>query len=89
MMAEDHPYPCDLIDELVERIKPILAGQEPIIQSCVLADLLAMWLAGHVGGDRKEVAEFRAGLLAKHMALVVRLIPVAEDKILGRRETRQ
>ena len=34
-------------DELIERIKPILAGHDPSIQSTVLADLLSMWVVGH------------------------------------------
>ena len=42
--------------ELVEAIKPILANEKPYVQGAALADLLAMWLAGHVAvGDPKAV----------------------------------
>jgi hypothetical protein len=63
----------DQVEELVNRIRPILAGQRPDIQSAVLADLLAMWLAGfhdlegHTQGVRLE-------LLEGHIELVKRLI---------------
>jgi hypothetical protein len=64
--------------ELVERIAPILHGHEPDVQGAALADLVAIWLAGHRGyaspdgkqtmtGDdlRKEVfAHFRAAVIA-------------------------
>ncbi len=36
-----------LSDVLVERIKLILAGQDPDVQGSVLAQAVAIWLAGH------------------------------------------
>ena len=61
-------------DELIERIKPILAGHDPSIQSTVLADLLSMWVVGHA-------PPLREPLLTLHMTLVHHLITV-NDKIL-------
>jgi hypothetical protein len=33
---------------LVAQIKPLLAGKPPEVQSAALADLLSMWIAGHI-----------------------------------------
>ena len=64
MTAQVIPFPRGVTPEavilLVERIRPILEnqvfpllkGHPPEMQGCVLADLLAIWLAGHhVAGD--------------------------------------
>lgn len=76
MNAEDVP-------PIVAKIKPLLAGLPPVIQSAVLADLLAMWLAGHhVPGDAEATLEIRAELLAKHCQLVRQLVPV-NARIIG------
>lgn len=39
------------VDILVDRIRPILAGHMPDIQGAVIADLLAIFLAGHTTED--------------------------------------
>lgn len=62
------------VDALVERIRPILAGNHPAVQGAVLADLLAIWLAGHP-------AELRHELLTMHDATVRKLIPVNVEAI--------
>jgi len=76
-----------LIRQLVEAISPLLAGFEPEVQSAVLADLLAMWLAGHLG-ERQAVAELREQLLAGHIKLVRDLIPANEKLLLERVQVR-
>jgi hypothetical protein len=58
-------------------------GHAPEIQSAVIADLLATWLAGHLGPGR-EIETFRAELLADVIELVRRLVPVNEAAILAR-----
>ena len=35
------------VDQLVQAIKPILFGHHPIEQGAVLAQLIALWVAGH------------------------------------------
>ncbi len=50
-------------ERLVDKIGPILAGKFPGLQSCVLAELLAMWLLGHDADVREE-------LLQHHLKLV-------------------
>lgn len=54
---------------VVEQIKSHLAGQGPAVQGAALADLLAIWLAGHP-------PEMRDRLLDMHIAKVRELIPV-------------
>jgi len=65
--------------ELVERIRPILAGNDPGVVSGALADLLAMLLAGHMGPD---AAEWREVLLQEHIKCVRELIPPNEQMIM-------
>jgi hypothetical protein len=68
---------------IVKRIKSLLAGREPEIQGAVLADCLAIWLAGHiVPGDPAATARLRAEILAMHLDAIPRLIAV-NAKIMG------
>lgn len=62
---------------LVLAIGPMLAGRPSTTQGAVLADLLAIWLAGHVAvGDPEATAELREAMLAAHMKAVRLLIPI-------------
>jgi hypothetical protein len=45
------------VDTLVYRIKPFLSGQGPELQGAALADLVAMFFAGHHPGLRREMIE--------------------------------
>ena len=61
--------------ELARAISPLLAGRKPEVQSAVLADLLSMWLAGHVWrGDPKATKRLREHLLKQHLGAVRALI---------------
>jgi hypothetical protein len=56
---------------IVAQVRPLLAGKPAEIQGGVLADCLALWLAGHqIEGDEKATATLRANLLALHMGAV-------------------
>jgi hypothetical protein len=59
------------------KIKPLLAGHPARVQSAVLAQLLAMWLAGHVAlrQGTTENEKLRDDLLRDHIDLVRRLVP--------------
>ena len=73
------------VHELVDQIRPILAGRDPAIQSMVLADLLSTWLAGHlVAGDKKQTAKLREKLLAGHVKLVGEFLQPNEQLVLQR-----
>jgi len=66
---------------LMERIRPLLAGQKSEVVAGALADLLAIWLASHrlrndAGTiDAKATDKLRASLLRQHMAAVRELVP--------------
>ena len=61
-------------EALVERIRPLLAGKPPPLQGAVLADLLAIWLAGHDASLRDELLkahiESVRALIAPNVALI-------------------
>jgi hypothetical protein len=62
---------------LTQKIRTMLEGKPPEMQGAVLADLLAMWVAGHVDAlsqdDSKGVREL---ILQVHLEAVRGLIPV-------------
>lgn len=60
---------------LVEEIRPLLGGYHPATQGSALADLLAIWLAGHP-------PEYRKLLLKMHIEMVRELIP-ENARIMG------
>jgi hypothetical protein len=66
----------------VEEIRPLLAGLGSEMQGGILADLVAMWLAGHMA-DRPD---FREEILRHWLDAVRALIPVNERIILERLE---
>jgi hypothetical protein len=73
----------DKHEAAIERIKPILAGRGIAEQSAIIADLLAIWLAGHrILDDKPGAAEAQAQLreevLANHIALVRSFLPLAD-----------
>lgn len=74
------PSDIETVRDMVSEIGTILHGKGPAIQGAVLADLLAMWLAGHVAGEDTE--EIRRDLLESHIKVVRELIPENEKVIL-------
>lgn len=53
-------------DALVERIAPILANRNAELQGAVVADLAALWIAGHRDESRVEGDLLREELLRMH-----------------------
>lgn len=54
----------DLIKELWPAIKGAMGGRRPEVQGAVLADLMAMWIAGYVvRGDLVKTIELREAML--------------------------
>jgi hypothetical protein len=72
--------PDQLIARLVDWIRPLLADHPPEIQAGVLADLVAIWLAGHFAGDK--TTDLRETLLKLHIEAVRKLIPINEAHLL-------
>lgn len=59
----------------VNQVRRILAGEDPALIGAALADLLAIWVAGHVGEDEQETQAYRDLLLNTHMDAVRQLVP--------------
>jgi hypothetical protein len=76
---------AELVDEIVQRIRPILAGNAPEVVGGALADLFSMFLAGHF--DEKgpaETAVLREQLISQWLDTVRQLIEPNEKIILAR-----
>jgi hypothetical protein len=71
------------VENLVKKIKPLLAGNAPELLGAALAELLSIWLAGHVVvGDPEATGELRAKLLAAH-CVAVRQLTRVNARMLG------
>lgn len=55
----------DTVLEIVEHIKPHLAGHSPETQGAVLCELLALWLAGHPPELRESLLKFHIKVARK------------------------
>jgi hypothetical protein len=62
---------------LVERIRPLLAGQHPSVQGAVLAELLGLWLGGH------HPPALREAMLTHHVDAVRALMAVTGRQLHG------
>ena len=69
-----------MVDQICAAIAPLLRGFPPEVQGAVLAELTAMWLAGHMGGD---AVRYREELLDMHITTIRKLIPQCEQAILA------
>jgi len=68
---------ADEVMALVKAVRPLFAGKPVHVQGAALADLLAMWLAGHVLlGDPKETKRMREHMLRLHVTGVRALIDI-------------
>lgn len=67
---------------LAERLKLRLDGHPAQVQGATLAQLLAIWLAGHVLPGRPELTEkLREELLLMHVESVRRLVPLVTTEM--------
>ena len=67
------------VAELIADARPVFAGRPAAIQGGALADLTAMWLAGHVmSGDRAGTIKLRQEILANHITMIRKLIEINE-----------
>lgn len=73
------------IVKLSEEIRPQFAGYAPPVQGAVLADLLSLWLAGHMAESAEETAALRENLLTNHIEQVRKMIPASELQIFATR----
>ena len=67
--------------EIIEKVGPMLKGRSAGIQGAVLADLLAMWLAGHwVERSVEETRALRERILRMHVEKVWEMVEVDGKK---------
>jgi hypothetical protein len=62
--------------KLTQQIREMLAGKPPEVTGAILADLLAMYLAGHIGDGDETTEGLRELMLQVHVEAVRKLIPV-------------
>ena len=87
MTADMEPPIPDDIGAIVNAISPILKGRTPAIQSAVLADLVATFVAGHrVEGDRAATRDLRQAILATHTKYARALVSLHAQLIHGEHE---
>jgi hypothetical protein len=68
---------------LVSAISPLLEGKPSQVQGAVLADLLAMWLAGHVNQNNPDKSDrIRKKMLDLHLEAVHRLVEINYQMII-------
>lgn len=83
------------VSKLVLRIRPILQGHPGERQGAVLAELLAIWLAGHLVTDeessiKRSQTDMHREMLLDHTVDAAReLIPMFEEHILDARKRRK
>jgi hypothetical protein len=65
----ERPTPEEAL-AVADRIKPILAGLHPSLQGAALAELLSIWIAGHVADTDKATCKLRKEMLDLHIAQV-------------------
>ena len=72
------------VGPIVDQIRSLLAGLPAEVQSAILADLLAIHLAGHiVRGNAVETDKLRERVLDLHLSLVRALLPINVAHIHG------
>lgn len=76
-MSTESKY-CKEVQKTVDQICPIMAGVEPEVQGAVLADLVATYLASHIGPNRKETRKQVLDLLVE---TVNRLVPSLDEAV--------
>jgi hypothetical protein len=62
-------------------IQPLLHGRSPEVQSAALADLVSMWLAGHMYLDGGDSTAMREEFLTIFIDAVRHLVPINEGII--------
>lgn len=77
--------PSELVLQVSEQIKPILAPWPVETRLAVLANLTSLIIAGHIHPHNKELErEFRDGMLTGYMDLIRDLVPASEQELLDK-----
>jgi hypothetical protein len=71
------PAAIEEMPATIDAIKPFLAGRHPAFQGWVLADLVALWLGGHLPPDTREE------ILEDWLVTVRQLVPMHDAALLS------
>lgn len=64
-------------------IAPVLYGEPSYVQGACLADLMSLWIAGHiVPGDPEATEKARRDFVADWLTAVWKLVPASEEQIM-------
>jgi hypothetical protein len=63
-------------EDVVEQIKRLLAARPPGMQGVILANLLALFIAGHPPAARDKLLDW-------HVQMVRKLVPAVEAELFG------
>jgi len=70
------------IENVVARIKPLLAGRRPDVQGVILAECLSIWITGHLlPGQPKATAELWGSIWRMHFAKAAELIHLVATEV--------
>jgi hypothetical protein len=70
-------------EALFETARPLFAGQHPQVVGVALAQLTALWLAGHQAPDEPErIDEFRRRLMEIQAVAALELTPLMEAEFV-------
>lgn len=69
------------VREILAACKTALANRHPALQGAALAELVALWLAGHRYLDGSDATPIRENLLELHVAAVRRQLPIADAEL--------
>lgn len=84
-MTEQIKAKEESVDKLFQRTRRIFAGKPPDVTGAVLAELVALWIAGHVADEKAWTEELRERLLTVHVDIVRDLIPVMFEQAIKRK----
>jgi hypothetical protein len=56
-------------DQIIDEIRPLLAGRSPMTQGAIVAELCAIWLGGHRPEIRNELLDVFIDTAVKMIAL--------------------
>ncbi|MBO0715830.1 MAG: hypothetical protein J2P55_00645 [Rhizobiales bacterium] len=65
-----------LVDEILAVIEPMMVGRGPELQAYVLAELAAIFIAGHKTDDQDSTELLRCAVYDQWISLVRNLVPI-------------
>ena len=83
MIVTEPPADLDAVLTLVEAIKPHFEGKPAQVQGAALAEMLSLWLAGHVNQNNPDKSDrVRKAVLEEHLKTVWQLVPINYEMVI-------